>query len=101
VWQRLNYRTHDLLQRTAAEIRARNVAAVAAEQPAQPAAGAQPLLPRRYEGDLLQDDAFDTIIQWLYWRMPFVKGGGVAAGGGGAAGVAGGRQGGAGSSTAA
>jgi hypothetical protein len=80
VWQRLNYRTHDLLQRTAREIRAHNLA----EQSQQQAAAADPgaseqLLPRRYEGDLQQDDAFDTIIQWLYWRIPFVKGGAGAA----------------------
>jgi hypothetical protein len=51
VWHRLNYRTHDLLQRTAAEIRAHNLAAAGEQQQAQQAQAQQqaqaPLLPRR------------------------------------------------------
>ena len=71
MWQRLNYRTHDLLQRSAKELRSHHLQE---RQREPPAPGSEQLLPQPYDGDLQEDDAFDTIIQWLYWRIPFVKG---------------------------
>ena len=60
VWQRFMYSGHPVFQKAAADMHR--------DQPAVPPGPHS--LPQQYTGSLSETDAFQTLIHWLYTRIP-------------------------------